>query len=294
MRRNLVLARVGASSLHPRWLGGATSRNWDLRLVPYEPLPGDATDGDLTVGEVVPGPKWTGLREALARWDGWRDYDAVWMPDDDLDTTAEDIDRLFDVAAGVGLDLFAPALDDASHYAHFSTRRNARLFGRWVGFVEIMMPGFSRAGLERLLPTFALTETGWGWGLDSVWPKILNYDNVGIVDAVAVTHTRPVGAMRDAALRQRVMEESGRLTERYDCGQVHATFGAFGEDLRERSGLSADALRDELVAGWAPLIDRDPRVRGWIDAFQDGTPPSPPYPVEGTPTVETLAPAVAR
>jgi hypothetical protein len=293
MRRNLVLARVGASSLHPRWLDGNGSRNWDLRLVPYQAID-DATVGDVAVGEVVPGPKWTGLREALHAWDGWRDYDAIWMPDDDLDATSEDIDRLFDVAAAVGLDLFAPALDDASHYAHFSTRRNPRFFGRWVGFVEIMMPGFSRAALERLLPTFDLSETGWGWGLDSVWPKILNYENVGIVDAVAVTHTRPVGAMRDAALRRRVLAESDRLTEQYGCGQVHRTFGAFGEDLVKRDDLSADALRDELIAGWAPLIDRDPRVAGWIDAFQGGVPPSPPYPVEGTPTVEAVVAAVAR
>jgi hypothetical protein len=291
MRRNLVLARVGAGSLHPRWLDGATSRDWDLRLVPYEPVP-DGADADVTVGEVVPGPKWTGLREALRAWDGWREYDAVWMPDDDLDATSEDLDRLFDVAAAVGLDLFAPALDDASHYAHFSTRRNPRFFGRRVGFVEIMMPGFSRAALERLLPTFDRTETGWGWGLDSVWPKILNYENVGIVDAVAVTHTRPVGALRDAALRRRVLAESDEVTARYGCGQVHATFGAFGEDGDERVDLTADALRDALVAGWAPLIARDPRVLGWIDAFQRGVPPSPPYPVEGTPTVET-APAAA-
>jgi hypothetical protein len=292
MRKNLVLARVGATSLHPRWLDGGASRTWDLRLVPYEPV-GAAKDDDFTVGPIVPGPKWAGLREALRAWDGWRDYDAVWMPDDDLDATSEDIDRLFEVAAGVGLDLFAPALDDASHYAHFSTRRNPRFFGRWVGFVEIMMPGFSRAAMERLVPTFDLSETGWGWGLDSVWPKILDYENVGIVDAVAVTHTRPVGAMRDAELCRRVMAESDRLTEQYGCTQVHRTFGAFDEDLRARTDLSADALRDELIAGWAPLIDRDPRVAAWVDAFQRGAPPSPPYPVEGTPTVEGVGAVTA-
>jgi hypothetical protein len=99
--------------------------------------------------------------------------------------------------------------------------------------------------------------------------------------------------MRDAALRRRVLAESDRLTARYGCGQVHATFGAFDENLAPRGDLTPDALRAELVAGWAPLIDRDPRVLGWIDAFQRGAPPSPPYPVEGTPTVETVAPARA-
>jgi hypothetical protein len=286
--RNLVLARVGARSLHPDWIASEAPRGFDLRLVPYEPLPDALTAPGVAVGDVVAGPKWTGLREALRTWDGWREYDAIWMPDDDLDTTAEDIDLLFDVAAGAGLDLFAPALDDASHYAHFDTRRNPRFFGRRTGFVEIMMPGFSRAALERLQPTFDESETGWGWGLDSVWPKILNYENLGVVDAVAVTHTRPVGAMRDEALRRRVVAESDRLLAKYGCGQVHATFAAFDADLRPRD-LSADELTAELVEGWAPLIDRDPRVRGWIDAFQRGDAPSPPYPTEGTPTVEATA-----
>src|SRR3712207_7749167 len=49
-----------------------------------------------------------------------------------------------------------------SYYAHFITMENPRFHGRWVGFVEIMVPGFSRAALERLLPTLELTRTGWG------------------------------------------------------------------------------------------------------------------------------------
>jgi hypothetical protein len=285
--KNLVLARVGANSLHRDWLDPDTSRNWDLRLVPYEPLPDAPIPRGVTVADVVPGPKWTGLREALHAWDGWRDYDAIWMPDDDLATTTEDINLLFDVAAGAGLDLFAPALDENSHYAHFDTRVNRRFFGRWVGFVEIMAPGFSRTALERLAPTLDLSETGWGWGLDSVWPKILNYENVGIVDAVAVTHTRPVGAMRDEDLRRRVLAESDRLLARYGCGQVHETFGAFGPDLAPLD-LSREALLAELIEGWAELIERDPRVHGWITAFQRGDAPPDPYPIEGTPETGTL------
>jgi hypothetical protein len=273
-------------------LEGCAERSWDLRLVPYEPVPQSAQEG-CVVGDVVPGPKWMGLREALRAWDGWRDYDMVWMPDDDLDVRGADIDRLFDVAAAVGLDLFAPALDDASHFAHFDTRRNPRFFGRWTGFVEIMMPGFSRAALERLLPTFAESETGWGWGLDSVWPKILNYRDVGVIDAVAVRHTRPVGAMRDAALARRVHEESDRLLAAYDCGQVHTTFAAFGPDGRAVD-LTEEELLSGLIDGWAPLIERDPRLLGWIEAFQRGEPPSPPYPTAGTPTVEDGAVVGAR
>src|SRR3712207_2326761 len=111
MGKSLVLARVGAGSLHPCWLDRGKPRDWDLRLVPYQALPSqDAID--CVVGDVIPGPKWSGLRELLNTWDGWRDYDYVWMPDDDIYADQETITRMFAVARELGLDLFAPALHE--------------------------------------------------------------------------------------------------------------------------------------------------------------------------------------
>src|SRR3954471_13648236 len=101
--RNLVIARVGATSLHRQWLDPETPRTRDLRLCPFQPVAEPA--------EGIPGPKWAGVRELLNAWDGWREYDYIWLPDDDIATTQVTINRLFDVAATVGLDLFAPALD---------------------------------------------------------------------------------------------------------------------------------------------------------------------------------------
>jgi hypothetical protein len=282
VRKNLVLTRVGQNSLHPEWLEGDGPRNWDLYLSPFQPIePQSALD--CTVGDVVRGPKWSGIREVLHDWDGWREYDFIWLPDDDIRASAGTISGMFDVAEEVGLDLFAPALDEESYFAHFITKQNPRLFGRWVGFVEIMVPGFSRSALERLLPTLDLSETGWGWGLDSVWPKLLGYENVGIIDGITVTHTRPVGEMRDAQLRRRVLDESDALLARYECQQVHTTFGAFGSDL-ERIPLSPEALLAELVLGAQPLIERDPRVLSWICDFQKAHFAWQEYPVEGTPS----------
>jgi hypothetical protein len=282
MRKNLVLTRVGVNSLHPGWLEGDGSRNWDLYLSPFQPIePHSALD--CVVGDVVPGPKWSGIREVLNQWTGWRDYDYIWLPDDDIRTNADAVTRMFDVADALGLELFAPALDEESYYAHFDTKQNRRFFGRWVGFVEIMIPGFRRSALERLLPTLDLSATGWGWGLDSVWPKLLDYQNVGIIDGITVTHTRPVGEMRDAELRQRVLDESDALLAQHECQQVHATFGAFDRDLK-RLEMKPERLLGELIAGAAGLIDRDPRVLSWIVDFQKPHFSWPEYPVEGTPS----------
>ena len=283
MRKNLVLARVGSRSLHPAWLDGSAARNWDLRLVPFEPMP-DQSEFDLEVEDVIPGPKWSGLRELLNSWDGWRDYDQIWMPDDDIAADAETITTMFDVAEAVGLDLFAPALERSSYYAHFITMENPSFYGRWVGFVEIMVPGFSRGALEKLLPTLDLTETGWGWGLDSLWPKLLDYKNVGIIDGTPVVHTRPVGQMRDPELGRRVVEESDRILASNACRQMHTTFGAFDAAL-EPLELGPERLLVELVKGWDYLVERDPRVLWWIVDYQRAQFSWPEYPIAGTPEV---------
>jgi hypothetical protein len=280
-RRNLVLARVGRSSLHAGWLDARRPRTWDLVLVPYEEI--EPQRGlDCAVTRVIPGPKWSGIRELLAEWDGWRAYDHVWMPDDDIAADQATIGRMFDIASAVGLDLFAPALHPSSYFAHFITMQNPRFHGRWTGFVEIMMPAFSRAALERLRPTLDLTRTGWGWGLDSVWPKLLGYRNVGIVDATPVVHTRPVGQMRDPDLARRVLDESDRLLRDHDCRQAHVTFGAFGRDHRPLA-LTEEELLAELVRGSQYLVDRDPRILAWIAGFQRPAAGWLDYPAAGTP-----------
>jgi hypothetical protein len=191
---------------------------------------------------------------------------------------------MFEVARAVGLDLFAPALHESSYYAHFITMENRSFFGRWTGFVEIMVPAFSSGALEQLLPTLDLSPTGWGGGLDSLWPKLLDYRNVGIIDGTPVVHTRPVGEMRDPALSRRVLAESDAILAANDCGQMHVSFGGFGPDLR-RLELTDDELLAELLRGSDYLIERDRRVFDWIVDFQRARAPCPDYPVAGTPEV---------
>ena len=282
MARSLVLARVGAASLHSSWLCKELPRDWDLHLVPFQPVPFASSPG-VVVSHVIPGPKWAGLREYLRVWEGWRDYDYVWMPDDDIFTTQQTISAMFDVARTVGLDLFAPALHDASYFAHFSTMRNASFFGRWTGFVEIMVPAFSRQALDQLVHTLDLSETGWGWGLDSVWPKLLEYRNVGVIDALPVLHTRPVGQMRDLHLARRVLDESDAMMDRFDCGQVHTAFGAFAGDGSPVKSEPEQFFAD-LVRGWQHLIDRDPRILLWLVQYHEESLQWLDYPVAGTPT----------
>jgi hypothetical protein len=283
MGRSLVLVRAGSRSLHSGWTEPGKPRDWDLYVSPFEEIPAQE-HADWTAGDLIPGMKWTGLWQLLNEWDGWREYDYVWLPDDDIAAEQNTISRMFEIARGVGLDLFAPALDESSYYAHFITMRNRSFHGRWTGFVEIMAPCFSAAALEKLLPTFELSRTGSGWGLDVLWPKLLDYRNVGIVDATPVVHTRPVGQMRDTELQARVMAEADAILAANDCRPMHTTHAAFGADL-QRLEMSSARFFAELVKGYDYLIERDPRVLSWLVDFQAPYLPALEYPQEGTPEV---------
>ena len=281
-RSNLVIARAGRGSLHPAWLTPSQPRNWDLMLCPYQPLPPQDT-ADITVGEVRPGPKWTGLRELLSDWQGWRDYDQIWLPDDDIFASQDTINRLFDLGRAMSFALFAPALQEASYYAHFDTMRNQACFARRTGFVEIMVPCFSTRALAALLPTLDLTPTGWGWGLDSLWPHLLAYRDIGIIDAAPVLHTRPVGQFRDAELGRRVRAESDHIMATHGCGQVHTTFELIGPD-RQPVPLASDALAARLAEGWRYLFPTNPAVLPWLLDAQRPRGGWSDYPIAGSPS----------
>ncbi len=145
-----------------------------------------------------------------------------------------------------------------------------------------MVPCFSRQALERLLPTFDLTSTGWGWGLDSLWPKRLGYESIGMIDGTPVLHTRPVGAFRDAALARRVHAESDRIMEAYGCRQVHRTFGILGR-AGQPVELRPEALAARLVDGWSYLFDINPAVLPWIIEAQKPDEGWVDYPIAGSP-----------
>jgi hypothetical protein len=282
VRQHLVIARVGRRSLHPFWLEPAKDRSWDLYLCPFQQLD-PAHGADCEVGDVVPGPKWAGLRTLLNSWSGWKDYEYVWFPDDDIFTNQDDINAMFRLGGALNFELFAPALQEGSYYAHYITMTNQSFFARRVGFVEIMVPCFRSETLERLLPTLELTTTGWGWGLDSVWPKLLGYEGLGILDGVPVLHTRPVGSFRDPDLGRRVMEESDRLLQQYGCRQEMTTFSGIDEALADVA-LTPDQLLVRLAEGWHYLLDRDPAILRWTVEHQRSSFEWKQYGTEGAPS----------
>jgi hypothetical protein len=197
-RRFLVVVRAGDRSLHPQWLALAEARNWDL-IVHYC---GDdpqryPTSGDGMLRIDSKGPKWPALQNLLSRTrDAWREYDYIWIPDQDLAADCADINRMFELMAALGIELAQPSLSWDSHAAPVLTLHNPNFAVRFSSFVEQTAPCFSRALLERVLPTFG--ESINGAGLGYVWPRYLQNPatQCAILDRIQVTHTQPVGDQR--------------------------------------------------------------------------------------------------
>lgn len=193
MNRFLVIARVGDRSLHSQWLTGAEP-HFDLYLSCFSNEP-RKYQGQTKYYEQVKGGKWPELHRIVTdNTEIIEKYDAVWMPDDDLLADADTINRMFAFFEAFNLDLAQPALSMDSYFSHPSLLQTPNSIIRYTNFIEVMAPIFSKAALQNLKTTFG--QSASGWGLDTLWPLLLNNDNkrgVAVLDAVTVVHTRPVG-----------------------------------------------------------------------------------------------------
>jgi hypothetical protein len=203
--RFLVFVRAGEKSLHRGWIVPREQRSWDLVVswygdVPYEPI-GDEL--------VLPqkGGKWDVIAAQLQQHPHLLDgYDYIWFPDDDIETDAASIDRIFALTAAHALTLAQPALTPDSYFYFVHTIVTPSLRLRYTNIVEVMVPCVRVGLVRRMLPHFATSSSGWS--LDGIWTRLDpdNYRTSAIIDAVTVRHTRPMGKFLAGRLRQQGVE----------------------------------------------------------------------------------------
>jgi hypothetical protein len=216
--RNLVIVRAGDSSLHPHWLEGQLPRNWDL-LVSYFGSDSSKFREAGTIRDNRSGPKWPALKSLLSeRAKELSQYEYIFMPDDDLDCTCDDINRLFDLCRRFDLILAQPSLSVDSYVSHAITIHNPSSLIRFTNWVEIMAPLFHRSALNICQQTFC--ENLSGWGLCTLWPHLISQlpGRIGIVDGVQVKHTRPIYGPNYDHLKQKMItpeEEMLMLLKRH-------------------------------------------------------------------------------
>lgn len=200
-RRNLVIVRAGNSSLHPGWLQGSRAeRSWDLIVNYFGDDPDIYRGGDWQRIDSK-GPKWAALHDLIESIRPQIEpYDYIWLPDDDLECSLDDVNRLFEICRNESLVLAQPSLTHDSYFTHAVTLHNRCFQVRNTAFVEIMAPCLSQQALWTVLPSFNANRSGWG--LCFLWPqRLLSGARMGIIDAVQVRHTRPIGAANYGAVK---------------------------------------------------------------------------------------------
>ncbi len=191
--KNLVVVRAGDQSLHPDWLKGDSSRNWDLIISYYGSQKSLYENSGF---EVVKdnGFKWDSLHRLFTnRPELLEKYDTIWLPDDDLICSLESINRLFDCSRDYDLSICQPSLTHDSYSSFQVTKANKYFRLRYTTFVEVMAPCFNSAYLKEILPL--LTYSSSGWGLDLVWCHLMAdpLRKAAVIDEISVVHSRPIG-----------------------------------------------------------------------------------------------------
>jgi hypothetical protein len=141
-----------------------------------------------TVAEDLAGGKFANLNRVLASASGGPS-EWVLLLDDDVELPPRFLDRMIGVAEALELDLAQPAQTRRSDPPWRVTRRRAGV-ARRTRFVEVGPVVLMRGSvLDQLLP---FSEAGMGWGLCLHWAALAERLGwrLGIVDAVAVSHTQ--------------------------------------------------------------------------------------------------------
>ncbi len=270
-RKNLVIVRAGDNSLHPEWLAGEADRSWDIVVNYYGADPELYRQPGVTRIDSK-GAKWPALHDLImAHPQFLADYDYIWLPDDDLRTTKDQIDKLFVLCRTHDLGVAQPALTWNSHYGHLTTLQNHRYRLRFTNYVEVMAPCFAARVLRQALPLLNFNLSGWG--LDFVWPKLVENPErqIAIIDDVTVWHTRPVGGPNYKALKERGVSPWDELRDFCRANGIDEEPIIKTHAAITRNGKIMDAQRQprrfalSSLAGYLPAIrdtpDRNKMVR---------------------------------
>ncbi|MBP2548057.1 hypothetical protein J2858_000950 [Neorhizobium galegae] len=195
-RPNLVVVPAGSGSLHGQWQEGIADnkRNWDICVGYYgteRPFLPAAVE---YLAHLPQKRKFKLIYDLFYEDSPLWGYDRIWLPDDDLLISGEDINRMFHLSRRHELDLCQPALStgEGSHPTHPITFQKPGGGVRHEPFIEIMCPLFSRRALKICIESFRDSESGYG--LDHLWPSFLGRpeSRMAILDQFGVKHTRPI------------------------------------------------------------------------------------------------------
>jgi Protein of unknown function (DUF707) len=158
-------------------VGQYSALYYDLFVIDYE------TEGSY---------KYHAIKNLIEARDMLNTYDYFWFPDYDIKINDADLRKLVKLSRASGFDLSQPSLSSDSFTSWDITKHVPNSLTRETNFVEIMCPLFTSAFLKAMLWTFDLNFSGWG--LDHLWFAMSGNCKLGIIDAVQVTHAKPISS----------------------------------------------------------------------------------------------------
>lgn len=132
-----------------------------------------------------------------------KSYDYIFFWDDDIDVLDFDVEKFLEIMRRNELSVAQPALLSKKSASHTITVKNPSYhIGRFTDFVEIMVPVFRRDAWEKFWEMLETEWNFWGWGYDVMFKSIKGIKKMGIIDAQAVSHTRPITSSQNPLVRE--------------------------------------------------------------------------------------------
>ena len=191
-RANLVVVSADSASRHDRWLDGAETagRSWDICVAWRGAERPEAAAPIDYIAHLPNRSKFQAIFDLFYPGSPLWAYDRIWLPNDQVVVSAPELNQLFHLAAKYGLDMCQPSLraGSGSHINHPVTVQQDNSEVRFVPFVEIVCPMFTKRALKICIGSFK--DAVSGYGLDHLWQSFLGRPplKTGIFDAVSVVN----------------------------------------------------------------------------------------------------------
>jgi hypothetical protein len=192
MNKYLIISPVGDESLHPEWV--KEKANFDLVLIYYgdNELVAESNIKYTPYVYAAKGEKYHLIKSFIkSNIKFISNYTHIWIPDNDVLISTEDINKLFETATQYQLSICQPSMN--GYISHEITKPISNSILRYTNFVEVLAPLFDLESLLKIYKTFDLNYSSWGY--DYLWSYLLDYpkDKIAIIDDIVMTHTKPVG-----------------------------------------------------------------------------------------------------
>lgn len=195
MKPYLIVLCAGDESLHEKNMWHEGKRSFDLAIVYYgsDAVTKQKYESYSDYFFEVSGPKWQNIVTVLQNNAFWKNYEYMWLPDDDLEVSLHDVQVMFNIVAKEQCELSQPSLHPQNvSYKFLVHDPNVIMKSVPVRFVELQMPCFKVSTFDNIVFPF-LVDNMWsisGWGFDYYWSTRIQRKY--LLNSIIVRHTKPV------------------------------------------------------------------------------------------------------